>query len=254
LNNNMNEAKTKVCSKCNQELPATSDYFYKQKGGKYGLRGMCIDCKKKQDKQYAERNRDALIKKWREYNQQNREVINEKNREYYKANADQIRQQRKEQRERMPKIKKVKQSRKMKRYYEANKEKLKEYARSYRKTDHGRLIELKAKHRRKARERDLPATFTEKEWEECKKHFDYKCAYCEKSPKVLHQEHFIPVSKDGEYTKQNIVPSCQECNFRKHNLSFGDWYPNYKYYSKEREEKILAYLGYENLYQQISIL
>lgn len=246
--------KTKVCSKCRLEFPATTDYFYRQKGGKYGLRGMCIECKKEQDKQYVEKNRDMLVEKWREYNRENRDVINEKYRQYYEANADKIRHRRKEQRKNLPKVNKKKQSLKMKRYYEANKERLREYARCYRKTEHGRLIELKAKHRRKARERNLPATFTEKEWERCKQHFDNKCAYCGRRPKVFHQEHFIPVSKGGGYTKQNIVPSCQECNLKKHNLSFGEWYPNYKYYSKEREEKILTYLGYENNYQQLSIL
>lgn len=56
------DMKTKVCSKCRLEFPATTDYFYRQKGGKYGLRGMCIECKKEQDKQYVEKNRDACRK------------------------------------------------------------------------------------------------------------------------------------------------------------------------------------------------
>lgn len=78
MNNNTKTTETKVCSKCKQEFPATRDYFYRQKGGKYGLRGICIDCKKKQDKQYAGENKSELKVKWREYNQKNREIINEK--------------------------------------------------------------------------------------------------------------------------------------------------------------------------------
>lgn len=36
--------KTKKCSKCNTEFPATLEYFYKQQAGKYGLRADCKEC------------------------------------------------------------------------------------------------------------------------------------------------------------------------------------------------------------------
>ncbi len=40
--------KTKICTKCGRELPATKEYFYKNKGGKYGLDSKCKECKNKQ--------------------------------------------------------------------------------------------------------------------------------------------------------------------------------------------------------------
>ncbi|MEE9377032.1 MAG: endonuclease domain-containing protein [Candidatus Lokiarchaeia archaeon] len=43
---------TKKCSKCKQILPATPEYFYRRKNGKFGLDHTCKVCKKKWDKVY----------------------------------------------------------------------------------------------------------------------------------------------------------------------------------------------------------
>lgn len=37
---------TKICTKCNKELPATNEYFFKHKLGKYGLESQCKKCVK----------------------------------------------------------------------------------------------------------------------------------------------------------------------------------------------------------------
>lgn len=55
----------KICTKCKIEKPATSEYFNKGKGGKFGLRSMCIDCRK----ECAKENRNHIRqynKLWRE--------------------------------------------------------------------------------------------------------------------------------------------------------------------------------------------
>lgn len=65
-----------------------------------------------------------------------------------------------------------------------------------------------------SRKRNLPTTLTLEEWEDIKKQFEYKCAYCGQ-PRKLTQDHFIPVSKGGGLTKENIVPACLSCNGRK---------------------------------------
>ena len=36
---------TKQCNKCNEFLPATTEYFYKRADSADGLRGDCKDCK-----------------------------------------------------------------------------------------------------------------------------------------------------------------------------------------------------------------
>ena len=99
-----------------------------------------------------------------------------------------------------------------------------------------------------------PMQLTTEQWEDCIKHFEGKCAYCGKKKKLT-QEHFIPLSKGGEYSVNNIIPACGSCNSSKRDRDFFKWYPNQKFYSKTRENKILRYLEYDKqLNQQLSIL
>ena len=83
--------------------------------------------------------------------------------------------------------------------------------------------------------------FSKSEWENCKETFAQKCAYCDERTK-LEIEHVVPLSKGGKHLRENIIPSCRMCNSSKGVSSLSDWYPKYKYYSKEREAKILDYL------------
>ena len=52
----------KRCTKCGETLPATTEYFYKAKNGKYGLRGECKKCLIECGKQYRENNKEKI--KW----------------------------------------------------------------------------------------------------------------------------------------------------------------------------------------------
>ena len=90
-----------------------------------------------------------------------------------------------------------------------------------------------------ARKMALPATFTESQWKHALEYFDYKCAYCGVRLEKAHQEHFIPVSKGGGYTRHNIVPSCKRCNFSKSNKDPFVWL----------EKKRNGLLAYERVIQ-----
>ena len=76
---------------------------------------------------------------------------------------------------------------------------------------------------------------------------------------VLHQEHVIALSKGGEYTIRNLVPSCIKCNSSKVNKDFGYWFKRQPFYSELRELKIIKHLKemnktYDTInYEQISI-
>lgn len=48
----LNEVITKRCSKCKRALPATAEFFYKNRKLKHGLDYWCKTCKKKYDKIY----------------------------------------------------------------------------------------------------------------------------------------------------------------------------------------------------------
>jgi hypothetical protein len=61
--------KTKGCTKCQEELPATTEFFHKNKSKKDGLCSKCKECKKQYNKQYY---------------QDHKEEFKEKNQQYYK--------------------------------------------------------------------------------------------------------------------------------------------------------------------------
>lgn len=56
--------------------------------------------------------------------------------------------------------------------------------------------------------------FTGGQWLRMKQLFRYRCSYCGKK-KPLSQDHIVPVSKGGNHTWRNIVPSCIPCNSSK---------------------------------------
>ena len=70
---------------------------------------------------------------------------------------------------------------------------------------------------RKARELNLPSTFTLLEWKEIKRKYNHKCACCKQGePKIkLTIDHIIPLCKSGHHTKENIQPLCMTCNLYK---------------------------------------
>ena len=108
------------------------------------------------------------------------------------------------------------------------------------------------KQRRDAKKLNLPHTLTVTQWKNIVKHFNNRCCYCgEELP--LQQEHFLALSKGGEYTVNNIICACGDCNNNKNNKDFFEWYPNFKHYNKNRETKILKYLGYKNKIQQLTL-
>jgi 5-methylcytosine-specific restriction endonuclease McrA len=81
----MNKMLTKTCSKCNKELPATTEYFYKKKDGKYGLRTYCKECCKAYGKAYSKAWYKANSEKRKAYGKAHREANSEKRKAQKKA-------------------------------------------------------------------------------------------------------------------------------------------------------------------------
>lgn len=239
----------KECSKCGAMKPMTNKYFHNAKNNKDGLSGVCKICRAKYAKQRRANKKEEIseyMKKWRA---ENKDHVKEYNAEHYRQNAeyhknkaakwrannrekhrDYSRQHYKENPE----------------YYagyrDIHKEKYAEYAKKYNKEFPE--VSRRAYNKRQAKKEQLPNTLTEKQWSDVCEVFDHKCCYCGESTD-LEQEHFVALSKGGGYTHSNIIPACRKCNSSKNNRSFFEWYPNYEHYSKEREQRILDYLGYE---------
>jgi 5-methylcytosine-specific restriction endonuclease McrA len=75
---------TKVCTKCGQELPATSECFYKNKRRPDGLQQYCKQCQK----QYYDQNVVQIKKMHKKHYKKNSQIILEKNKQYYEQNKD----------------------------------------------------------------------------------------------------------------------------------------------------------------------
>ena len=80
---------TKICSKCKRELPATTEFYHRDKIGKFGLRSWCKECSSISNR--SKGSSDAK-KKWRGLN---RERIKEWSKQYYLENRERYREQEK---------------------------------------------------------------------------------------------------------------------------------------------------------------
>ncbi len=105
---NTDENIKKKCTGCYKQFPATIDYFFSSKMGKYGLRSLCRKCfyaesmkskckpesrlkQKEYRKKYNIENRDANRKKCHEYYLANTEKEKARAKEYRKNNTDKYR-------------------------------------------------------------------------------------------------------------------------------------------------------------------
>lgn len=226
---------------------------------------------KEQTAIYYQENKEKIDKANKQYYQENYEEIKRYRAEYYHNNFDRISEHKKiyhnENKEYFARI--------SKKYYQNNKEKYIAQANKFKKENPELVAVYKQRWRLKNKEAmrgynkaykikkmALPNTFDVDDLIAVKKYFDNCCSYCGMSEQEhlkvfgeqLHQEHFIPVSKGGEYTHNNIILSCRSCNASKGNRDFFVWYPTHESYSENREKNILEYLGYMENTQQLSIL
>ena len=85
---------------------------------------------------------------------------------------------------------------------------------------HGRR---KHKAKREKRYSELPHTLTLQQWEQTITHFSNRCAYCGEPCNEFHRDHFIPMSRGGGYTRNNIIPACPRCNTDKNDTMPLEW-------------------------------
>ena len=264
----------KTCIKCGREL--SLDNFCKRKNSKDGLAGYCRSCaseysrvwhKANLEKQnaahtaYRKANLDkasAASKKWSDANP---EKVKAAASARYFANPEKSKAANKKWREDNPEKRNAisrawylanpdKANTASKKWSDANPERVKSATKAWQKSNPEKTRQYK--HRRKAIKRSLSSSLTVKQWGEIKLYFKNVCCYCGKE-ELLHQEHFLALSKGGEYSHDNILPACGSCNSSKGSKDFTIWYPKYKHYSKKREKIIFDFLNYKNNTQQLSI-
>jgi len=215
---------TKVCKKCNRELPIEDFRKYKQCESGYGPK--CKKCCNEERRLSGERKR---------YYEKHKKQERELNKKWKQEHKD--------------KVKEYERKRK-KKYKDILSQKKKEYY----KTEKAKTLKKQADKRRENAKKKVVSTLTIQEWEDILKSFNYSCAYCGLQSGKLTQDHFVPVSEGGEYTINNIIPACARCNSSKNNSEFEKWYKIQPFYSETRKKKIYKYLNYKNGIQQLSLI
>ncbi len=215
----------KTCKKCH--LDKNESEFSKDKNTKDGLCRYCKTCVAG----YYIAKREHYLEKQKKYRINNNEYYKTYLKEYYRTH-------------------KIEHNNRGRKWARNNREKSRAYNKRWRDCNPDKIV---AKvQRRRAMRRKLPSTLTANQWLYVISYFGNKCAYCGKIEKLT-QEHFVPLYNGGEYSKNNIIPVCNNCNVSKNRKSFFIWYPKQPFYSKRREEKIYKFLNYKDGIQQLTI-
>jgi len=177
-----------------------------------------IEDKKTYNKKYYQEHRKKILKDTKRYK--------EENPEYYKEYI-------KKWRERNPEYGKVhhlvnrgKELEQVKKWRENNLEYRKRYKKEYYETEKGKATNQRNQCTRRAREKKIINTLTAQEWIDILKRYKFRCAYCDCEFTLFNREtrdHIIPISKNGDNIRENIVPACQSCNSKKNNKSIDEF-------------------------------
>ncbi len=195
-------------------LPATSDYFNKDKYRNDGFKIYCRHCDKKRTKdwrdktpdhqreysrQYRIDNADRIRDSKRDYRLRNHDTILAKHREYNRVHRDRMIQSKQDYKQRHPEQYRLQIKESGQRFHKRHPQKR-------------QIIVLE----RRARRWGAVSDFTLETWFRCLNYFDWKCAVCERDIKsplyIASPDHWIPLSKGGANTALNIVPLCHGAN------------------------------------------
>lgn len=80
--------------------------------------------------------------------------------------------------------------------------------------DEARACRRRARHRRRARERNAPGTFTQADWLQVLVRHDGRCARCCADGEQT-IDHIVPLSLGGTNDPSNLQPMCHLCNSTK---------------------------------------
>lgn len=179
----------KLCSKCG-ELKVTSE-FSKCTSSKDGLQPKCKICAK----EYRQANKEAISVYQVAHYQANKETITIQQAEYKQANKDALVIYQAE-------------------YYLNNKDALSVQKAEYAKTPKGKLMSRNAYYKRRAICKGGDVT-TEQLQELVRNSPNCHYCKCAITDGNRHIDHYIPLSRGGLHTLDNLVIACSTCNLRK---------------------------------------
>jgi len=190
----------KCCSKCKQEFPATTEYFYASHGK---LDSACKSCRCLKQHERHSNNREVLNQQSQKRHAANRERDNARNREYLIEHPEVKRRAEKNYRRNHPD-----------RCVESNKRWLQKQPNKRREYDQ----------RRRIRESDARGSFTAKDVEILLRSQKDLCWWCGKQlAGKYHVDHRIPLSRGGSNNPENLCISCASCNHSKSDKLPSEW-------------------------------
>lgn len=185
----------RTCSKCRRELPATSEFFYRDRGG---LRSICKCCHIA-DVCDRQRTSARFGEYQRIYAHENADRKNAAAKAWCAANPERKAANNLAWRRRNPEY-----EREMKRAYRAaNRDKV-------------RLLGRQVANTRRARKAGL--SVSKADYQDILTEFGMTCHICGEAIETmsdLHFDHVIPLASGGQHSKDNIRPSHAICNQRK---------------------------------------
>ena len=252
-----NEIHFKTCTKCGKTLPATTEYFHKQKKGKYGFKSECKKCAAEYSKQWRKNHKDELSEYKKQYRESNREKVRKQQKQWSENHKERrseyIKQWTESNREKLVEYKKQwreDNKDKIKQWREVSKDKRREYCKQYNATPQGQAVRFNSYCKRRSKEQNQGTGINKMQWLEMMKYFDWKCAYSgeyiggKENQNIRSIDHIKPLNRGGDHEIWNLVPMERSLNCSKRDKDLLEWYQEQDFYSEERLQKIYEWQEY----------
>jgi len=234
----------KICIKCGEEKPATSEFFHSRKDSKSGLRNECKECVLKRHRESHVANRERNNERSRRWHTANKERAHENSRKWREANKERCKENnskwyianREDAIRRASQWQVVNRERhaeftrkwntanreRMIHYRIANKERRTEYQQKWRVANRERSNSYGRN--RDALKRNAEGCHSAADIQQQYKAQKGKCYYCGvKVGKTYHVDHVIPLSRGGSNGIENLVIACPGCNLSKKDKLPHEW-------------------------------
>ena len=164
-------------------------------------------------RKYVEANKEHIQNLKRKHQAENPEKYNEALRKYHKTHREEINAKARERRQQdLEHYREIGRN-----SYERHAEERRTYSLEYYKRFPEKSVA--ATNRRRALKLAAKGSHTEKEWQDLKAFYNFKCLKCGKhEPEIkLTRDHVIPLTEGGSDSINNIQPLCARCNSKKNN-------------------------------------
>lgn len=237
----------KTCTgPCGRSLPATPEFFYRNKGRKDGLLPMCKQCRSTRDKVYYDAHVEQKRSRSKQYYYNHHETRSTYNAEYRNAHRENLRlyaaqyftenhdacceQQKQYYLDHHSEIRNYRAQ-----FYQDNRDRILEERKAYYQTPQGRLVHQVGSRNRRSRKKNAPGTLTTQQIQAKLKSQNYCCYYSacghakfekQNGKYVFHLEHTIPLSRSEHNPRHDVnyvVLACPSCNLSKKNKLPHEW-------------------------------